>query len=244
MGVKLGRSAIDKIGERLKAEDELDGATFDKLQSFFREAEPFADEVFASIEEVIRSASSLAESRRYAITRRRVKTITSIREKLRRQTTKLSQMQDIYGCRIVVDDLRQQDAALDLLCRRFGSAASVVDRREKPSHGYRAIHVILSKDAFRFEVQVRTVAQDVWANIVEKAADIHGIEVKYGGGSPELRAILISLSQDSLDLDQNWNEAVISLESGDVAAATGAIGRAKELVDRMPRLVAQLGGLQ
>jgi ppGpp synthetase/RelA/SpoT-type nucleotidyltranferase len=45
----------------------------------------------------------------------------------------------------------------------FEGAVDIDDRREKPSHGYRAVHVIPRVDAHSIEIQVRTPLQDIWA---------------------------------------------------------------------------------
>ncbi len=59
---------------------------------------------------------------------------------------------------------------------------TIIDRREQPSHGYRAGHVIARPNVLPIEIQVRTRLQHLWAEISEKLADRLGIDVKYGGG--------------------------------------------------------------
>jgi len=60
--------------------------------------------------------------------------------------------------------------------------ASIVDRRKKPSFGYRAVHVVVATSSRLIEVQVRTQFQHMWAEISEKYADELGPEIKYGVG--------------------------------------------------------------
>ena len=57
----------------------------------------------------------------------------------------------------------------------------MVDRRATPSHGYRAVHVIVSMDRHLAEVQVRTELQHRWAMLVERFADAWVQQIKYGG---------------------------------------------------------------
>ena len=64
-------------------------------------------------------------------TGRPAKSTTSIIDKLQRENIRLSQMQDIAGCRVVVLDLLSQNEALDRLTELFDRAA-IVDRREQP----------------------------------------------------------------------------------------------------------------
>ncbi len=60
-----------------------------------------------------------------------------------------------------------------------------INRREKPSHGYRAVHVIVFVDSTPMEIQVRTKLQDTWAQISEKLGDMWGRGLRYGQG-PDL----------------------------------------------------------
>ena len=72
--------------------------------------------------------------------------------------------------------------------------ARPVDRRRRPSHGYRAVHVIVSQAVKLIEVQIRTSLQHTWAELSEKLADEFGHEIKYGGGREEVSTYLTSLS--------------------------------------------------
>jgi len=62
-----------------------------------------------------------------------------------------SSHQDVVGARIVIDGgRREQNDAVERVMQAFqlGPKAPVkVDRREKPSHGYRAVHVIVYEDS-------------------------------------------------------------------------------------------------
>ena len=57
---------------------------------------------------------------------------------------------------------------------------SSADRRAVPSHGYRAVHVIVTVDHRLVEIQVRTTLQDLWAQVVERLADQWGRGIRYG----------------------------------------------------------------
>ena len=59
---------------------------------------------------------------------------------------------------------------------------TVIDRRQKPSHGYRAVHVVVSCFDKVIEIQVRTSLQHLWAELSEKISDLIGPAIKYGGG--------------------------------------------------------------
>ena len=57
-------------------------------------------------------------------------------------------------------DVSEQDAAVKSLAKLFDQI-TVVDRREKTSHGYRAVHVIVNLGGYSVEVQVRTSLQQI-----------------------------------------------------------------------------------
>jgi ppGpp synthetase/RelA/SpoT-type nucleotidyltranferase len=55
---------------------------------------------------------------------------------------------------------------------------TVVDRRAKPSHGYRAVHVVVRESGLPVEVQVRTELQHSWTELSESLADTFGSDLK------------------------------------------------------------------
>jgi ppGpp synthetase/RelA/SpoT-type nucleotidyltranferase len=178
----MTNSQVDRFGERLKAGDieEADLRLLDEYRSSFAAA---YDDVIA----VIRNRTA------YAATGRRVKTTGSIIAKIQRERSRLSQLQDIAGCRIIVDVRSSQDRALEVLRHEF-PRSRVVDRREQPSHGYRAVHLIVRSHEKLVEIQLRTLLQHLWAEVSEKLADAIDPAVKYGGGPAAVRARLTELS--------------------------------------------------
>lgn len=124
---------------------------------------------------------------------RPAKSTNSLIEKLKRESIRLTQVQDISGCRIVVPDVREQDRVVDSLVNLF-PLARVTDRRRKPSYGYRAVHVVVEVLGKPVEIQVRTMFQHIWGEISEKYADLYGSEIKYGSGSRVIRRTLKRMS--------------------------------------------------
>ncbi|RKQ86618.1 ppGpp synthetase/RelA/SpoT-type nucleotidyltransferase [Solirubrobacter pauli] len=115
----------------------------------------------------------------------RVKNTGTILEKLERHGGSwLKSIHDLAGMRIVVDrDRNAQDALVSELIKLFGDEArepKVIDRRESPSHGYRAVHVIVFPEDMAVEIQVRTRWQHEWADMFEKLADRVGRDIRYG----------------------------------------------------------------
>src|SRR5438309_125755 len=124
----LSKSQIDRLGDRLRKGDisQEDQRLLDSYRRSFSDA-------YGVVFRSIRVKLGLEP------TGRPQKTATSIIEKLRRQSVRLSQIQDIAGCRIV---LLTQDEAVERLKTIF-DRIDIDDRREKPSHGYRAVHIIV-----------------------------------------------------------------------------------------------------
>jgi ppGpp synthetase/RelA/SpoT-type nucleotidyltranferase len=133
----------------------------------------------------------------------RTKSNISILQKLRRETSiRLSQMQDIEGCRIVLPDYEAQEVHVNGVIPVLFAETTVIDRRERPSHDYRAVHIVVSVDGRPVEIQVRTALQHLWAELSEKVADeLNDPTVKYGGGSAQVRDVLARSSQRVAEIE-------------------------------------------
>lgn len=175
-------AAVDQLGERLRKT-----LTVEDLRLLDKYRREFGED-YAVVVASVRNSLALDASGRPA------KSTTAIVEKLKRGSMRLSQMQDIAGCRIIVDDILAQDAVVSRLATMFPST-SIMDRRDRPSHGYRAVHIIVRPKKRPVEIQVRTVLQHRWAELSEKAADNFGIDIKYGGGHKTVREVLDRASE-------------------------------------------------
>src|SRR5262249_52796129 len=149
-------SLVDRLGERLKKgpATEFDLRLLDDYRHSFGSA-------YSQVVQVLRGQLTLEPTGRPA------KSTPSIVAKLRRETIRLSQVQDIAGCRVVLPGALEQDRAIQAICEAF-PYADVVDRRAKPSHGYRAVHLIAEIHKKSVEIQVRTSLQHLWAELSEK----------------------------------------------------------------------------
>src|SRR5262245_6261215 len=125
---------VDQLGQRLK--------TGDVSQDDLKLLDSFRRSFAAAYEHVINTVRATVAAEP---TGRPHKSTFSIIEKLRRQTVRLSQMQDIAGCRLVVADIPTQDDTTSVLANVL-PRAQVIDRRQRPSHGYRAVHLISTVD--------------------------------------------------------------------------------------------------
>lgn len=179
--IKLSNSQVDHLGDRLR----VGQPSADDLRLLDQYRRSFA-EPYEYVVSIIRNQLKLDPTGRPA------KSTGSITDKLRRESARLSQMQDIAGCRIVVSDIVAQDKAVEDLVSHLGKV-KVFDRRRSPSHGYRAVHIVVHHSDKNVEIQVRSVIQHMWAELSEKAADVVDPAVKYGGGPEWLREMLMDL---------------------------------------------------
>ncbi len=108
---------------------------------------------------------------------------------MKRESIRLSQFQDIAGCRIVVGTVVNQNQIVSSLITIFPNS-KIVDRRFHPSHGYRGVHIIMDVEGQWVEIQVRSMLQHLWAEVSEKLSDVGDPSIKYGGGDHDIQAVL------------------------------------------------------
>jgi ppGpp synthetase/RelA/SpoT-type nucleotidyltranferase len=180
---QFSKSQIDKLGERLRKGNisETDLRMLDEYRRSFSQA-------YESVVATIREALDLEPTGRPA------KSTTSISEKLLRESVRLTQMQDIAGCRLIVPDIIDQEQVVEKLKRLFDEVA-IVDRRKNPSHGYRAVHVLVKSPGKIVEIQVRTAIQHAWAEFSEKLSDVVDPGIKYGASTRRIAQLLFEGSE-------------------------------------------------
>jgi len=185
----MTKTQIDLLGERLKKEP----VTEDDLRLLDQYRRSFMG-TYETVVEVIRTQLGLNPTGRPA------KSTSSIIEKLSRESIRLTQIQDIAGCRIVVQDIFAQDKTVNKMSDCFDNI-KIVDRRDKPSYGYRAVHLIVKHCDKVIEIQIRTQWQHLWAELSEKFSDVVDPMIKYGGGDENIRNRLIQISQSMEDFE-------------------------------------------
>ena len=150
---------------------------------------------------------------------RRLKRLPTIEDKLRRlPTMDLSTMQDIGGCRAVLNTQEQVQRVVERFC------ANSLKRNRRPDRirdyvagpqnsGYRAIHIYTRYHGRRIEVQLRTRDQDLWAKIVEDMTSKTGIDFKNGDGPDEVHDLLRRLSEllSQREPGQPYTEALMDI---------------------------------
>jgi ppGpp synthetase/RelA/SpoT-type nucleotidyltranferase len=179
----LSKTRIDKLGESLR-DGKVDVACIRVLEEF----RSLHAQSYRFVEDTLTNKMGLR------VTGRPSKSTIAIIDKLKRETVRLSQMQDIAGCRVLVDGgLSEQDVIIDNMQILLGNCI-IDDKRNSPTNGYRAVHVISLSAGRPVEIQVRTKPQHLWADLSEKIADRFGHEIKYGKGNPDAISFLKNLS--------------------------------------------------
>ncbi|HGH6232230.1 TPA: RelA/SpoT domain-containing protein, partial [Neisseria meningitidis] len=106
----------------------------------------------------------------------RLKRKPQIIRKLNRLSVRLTQLQDIGGCRIIVPTNRDVDKIYKFLSSKKDNLdfliKKVTDYREKgrDDSGYRALHIIIERENLNFELQIRSRIQHYWAESIEKTS--------------------------------------------------------------------------
>jgi putative GTP pyrophosphokinase len=117
----------------------------------------------------------------------RMKRLPRILEKLHRHPRmRMSQMQDVGGCRAI---LPSQSAVYDVaagLARNWDIVTSDDYVTEPRPTGYRALHVIVKRDGRPIEVQLRTIGQQDWADEIERLDGKYAYGLKVGEGPSDV----------------------------------------------------------
>ena len=173
------KSQIDRAGERLRrtqAPRDVDRELYEEFREGF--AKPLS-EVFASL-------SRLAGDRPVTYRLKRFETTV---DKLRRFRSRLSSIEDIAGCRVVLPTIGEKQRLAELVTQEW-SVVRTRDYQARPRDGYRALHLVVRAHGRPVEVQLRTELEDRWANTAEALADVVDPDIKYGGGPALVRDVL------------------------------------------------------
>jgi len=210
MGLPVSKKDLDRLGDRLRdaavpSEEDL------RLWGLVR------PHFLAALDEV---RSVLAGLGLHASVRE--KNRETLVDKLRRERDmRLSRVQDVVGARVVLDtDLAGQDAWVVRLLERFPEHR-VRDRRREPSHGYRAVHVVVRVDGLPVEIQVRTTWQDRWAQAMEHLGDCWGRAIRYGG-EPEQPERLERIGARPARPRREWVADLVALQRAVAGVEQGA----------------------
>lgn len=190
---------VDKAGNRLRAilkKDAWDEADFDALNTAgdtmlaFRAAHQYPlTKATMGLRSVVTT-----EKCRVEVTQR-LKRVTTILDKIQRYPTlRLSSMQDLGGCRAVLDTV-DEVRRVERRVKKNRQPIKVSDyiTTPKPS-GYRGVHVVVLYDQRAIEIQLRTRVMHEWAYTVERVSGRLQEDLKSSKGPPVLLDLFSTIS--------------------------------------------------
>ncbi|MGV1803921.1 RelA/SpoT domain-containing protein [Agrobacterium vitis] len=147
----------------------------------------------------------------------RLKRRPQILRKLRRLSVRLTQLQDIGGCRIIVEKNIDVDSLIIFVKTKikesnFAKIVREADYRElgRDDTGYRAYHIILEMSGYRIELQLRSRIQHYWSESIERTSVLYGYRLKEKEGDQVIIDYFKSFS-NALHLIEN-NKAIESAD--------------------------------
>jgi hypothetical protein len=219
--VHSGRQIV-RLGERLRDAPSPADEDFEMLAEVLLEY----DRVLMEVSDQLRSVGLEPTTR--------LKTSGTIIEKLSRERhLNLRSIRDLAGARIVRRMTLDEQDLMAAEIVEFWPEAKVIDRREQPSHGYRAIHIVPRIESCPVEIQLRTDYQDIWAQAMESFGDAWGRAIRYGGEPDEPSAPSASGSsmtrKQLVDLWKNQADALYYLAQLENEAARINAGEMTEM---------------
>ena len=188
-GVLASRASLDKAGRVLSGRTVVGEYEALELEDVFDEYRKSHLEPLSEVTLELQDWLSQYDSTYYIA--QRLKRKPQIIRKLQRFSVRLTQLQDIGGCRIIVDTNADVERLLGFLESRVASQDQmslerVTDYRElgRDDSGYRAVHLILNRSGCKLELQVRSRIQHYWAESIERTSVIYGHYLKELEGDP------------------------------------------------------------
>lgn len=210
----LSKSRIDKAGRSLASPAEQ------SLESLSLE-DDFDEYRISHLEPLSKTTLELQDwlhgyGGRYYIAQR-VKRKPQIVRKLRRLSVRLTQLQDIGGCRIIVENNEDVDLLVNFIKKKVDVSGSfavrrITDYREKgrDESGYRSTHLILERESRSLELQVRSRIQHYWAESIERTSIIYGQHLKELEGDPNVIEYFKRLSDIFYEIESGRDPSVQS----------------------------------
>jgi len=148
----------------------------------------------------------------------RLKRRPRIIEKLGRHPhMRLSAMQDVAGARALLPDVDSVQRVHNRVARAGWDIVRVDDYNvDAKASGYRALHLVVRRDATTVEIQLRTAWQQEWARAVERLDAKYGLALKDEHG-PE--PLLRYLDRLAYALDLTHRHEALELKLRDELAA-------------------------
>lgn len=185
------RSRTNRAGDRIRELLQQGDPDVDRLAKELEIVEAFRlahaaplKRVAAGIRYYVSQYSTVQTEAGGPVVGQRLKRMRTIGDKLFREPhMDLSRMEDIGGCRALFGSVDEIDALIADL--RGQSRWRIVRERDyirepKEVSGYRAYHLVVAKDACRIEIQLRSLTQHAWSELIEGADRDAALGLKEG----------------------------------------------------------------
>jgi len=210
--VSISKSRIDKAGRNLAHPGELTIESIELEENFDDYRISHLEPLSSITLELQGWLHDYGES--YYIAQR-VKRKPQIIRKLRRLSVRLTQLQDIGGCRIIVENNEGVDRLIDFIKKKVKNTASfelkrITDYREQGRDltGYRSAHLLLQRDGRSIELQIRSRIQHYWSESIERTSVIYGKYLKEQEGDPIVIAYFKHLSDIFYEIESGRDPSV------------------------------------
>jgi len=188
---ELSQKQINKIGKKFR-----DSIYDEEDFSFLEEYKKEYDEIL--INKTSKLSELISKKINNFILVGRLKRTNSIIRKLQRKKNygmDLTRMSDIAGLRVIVNDIKDQNIVIESIKLNL-QIDKIYDYRETEQN-YRSVHLVLRENNKYLEIQIRTVAQQTWADESEG----FGEHAKQGFYSDEVGSYLKILSDVVYKID-------------------------------------------
>lgn len=154
----------------------------------------------------------------------RLKRKPQIIRKLNRLSVRLTQLQDIGGCRIIVENNCLIDQIIEFLKGKISETGTlkinhITDYREQGRDitGYRSVHLLLERSGKKLELQLRSRIQHYWAESIERTSVIYGYHLKESDGDPKVISYFQKLSDAFYEIESGRSPSTRSRLDIDLA---------------------------
>lgn len=202
----LSKTKIDRAGNAIAREQYRSDEEYIELEELFDEYRKSHLQPLS--ETTLELQGWLTDYGRPYYIAQRLKRKPQIARKLKRLSARLSQLQDIGGLRIIVPkntdvDRLQKYIEDQVKSRGHFAIDKITDYRERGRDrtGYRALHLILSRDGVALELQIRSRVQHYWAESIERTSVIYGYHLKEEEGDPQVLRYFHCLSDAFFELE-------------------------------------------
>ena len=189
--MKLSKTIIDTAGRALSRDSGKDVDKYIHYTDVFDEYRKNHLEPLSKT--TIELQQWLAQFGKDYFIAQRLKRKPQILRKLKRFSVRLSQLQDIGGTRVIVEQNKDVEELVNFLKKRFQNSKDLkvvrlTDYRGegREDSGYRAYHLILEREGYKMELQIRSKIQHYWAETIERTSVIYGHHLKELEGHPDV----------------------------------------------------------